>query len=215
MRPRVLGVIPARGNSKRVPGKNLRLLHGRPLIAWTIEAAKQAKSLTDWVVSTEDRKIADVAISYGAHVLNRPANLSRDETTSGEVLLHALDAMEIDSEPYDVVVCLHPTSPIRNPEHIDEAVGRLEHSPSGYVSSVKTLPEKRHCNVFAGHWERGGAVLNASIYAMKADALRRTGDHTSTETSWFEMDRYHSLDVDEEIDLKIAELYMSWAMAER
>jgi CMP-N-acetylneuraminic acid synthetase len=73
--------------------------------------------LTDWVVSTEDREIADLALSYGALVVERPEYLARDDSTSGAVARHALGWMEVDREPYDMVVLLHPTSPIRDPKH--------------------------------------------------------------------------------------------------
>jgi CMP-N,N'-diacetyllegionaminic acid synthase len=224
--PRVLGVIPARGGSKRVPRKNLRLLNGKPLIWYTIEAAKQAKRLTDWVVSTEDKEIADLALSYGAFVVERPEDLAQDDTTSGAVVRHALDWMEVDRGPYDIVMCLHPTSPIRDPKHIDEAVERLWNSDLSHIASVVRLPTKGHRNT--GVWTHGkspdGALrygrfdgvmdaqymLNASIYGMKRNwfVAHDFPTHVWTPCVALEMDRFHSLDVDEEIDLEIAGLYL-------
>jgi CMP-N,N'-diacetyllegionaminic acid synthase len=190
--PRVLGVIPARGGSKRVPRKNLRLLNDRPLIWYTIEAAKQAKRLTDWVVSTEDREIANLALSYGAFVVKRPEDLALDDTTSGAVARHALDWMEVDRAPYDIVVLLHPTSPIRDPKHIDEAVEKLWNSNAQSLASVDCRKRTyRH---------------NASIYAWRRDW--RGNQHYSDESIPFLMDARHSLDVDTEDDLKIAGVYL-------
>jgi CMP-N,N'-diacetyllegionaminic acid synthase len=211
---RTLGVIPARGGSKRIPRKNLRLLCGKPLIWYTIEAAKQAKRLTDWVVSTEDKEIADLALSYGAFVVKRPDSLAEDDTTSGAVVRHALDWMEVDREPYDMVVLLHPTSPIRDPKHIDEAVEKLWAEP--YVdtlASVVELPQKSHHNVWDGSdpfsWMYGGYMLNASIYAMKRDWFLQNNTHTEPFSCvQLVMDRFHSLDVDEEADLAIAGVYL-------
>jgi CMP-N,N'-diacetyllegionaminic acid synthase len=213
---RTLGVIPARGGSKRIPRKNLRLLCGKPLIWYTIEAAKQAKRLTDWVVSTEDKEIADLALSYGAFVVKRPDSLAEDDTTSGAVVRHALDWMEVDREPYDMVVLLHPTSPIRDPKHIDEAVEKLGASPLDTLASVYKLPQKSHANVVAvGEWASPIdhqywplALLNASIYAMKRDWFLQNNKHTDSVSVPLVMDRFHSLDVDEEADLAIAGVYL-------
>jgi CMP-N,N'-diacetyllegionaminic acid synthase len=217
--PRVLGVIPARGNSKRVPRKNLRLLCGKPLIWHTIEAAKQAKRLTDWVVSTEDMEIASLALSYGAHVVKRPEELAHDDTTSGAVVRHALDWMEEDRDPYDIVMLLHPTSPIRDPKHIDEAVDLLWRSKLDTLASVCILPRKAHENVKCLTNGRlidraycedvwANCILNGSIYAMKRDWFLQNNKHTHTVSVPLVMDRYHSLDVDEEADLAIAGVYL-------
>jgi CMP-N,N'-diacetyllegionaminic acid synthase len=212
---RTLGVIPARGGSKRIPRKNLRLLCGKPLIWYTIEAAKQAKRLTDWVVSTEDKEIADLALSYGAFVVKRPDSLAEDDTTSGAVVRHALDWMEVDRDPYDMVVLLHPTSPIRDPKHIDEAVEKLWRSDSKTLASVCQLPRKTHRNLFEIENDRLWTVdsdrtymLNASIYAMKRDWFLQNNKHTGDLSVPLVMDRFHSLDVDEEADLAIAGVYL-------
>jgi CMP-N-acetylneuraminic acid synthetase len=96
MAARYLGVIPARGGSKRIPGKNTKLLGGVPLISYTIRAAQESKLLDDYFVSTEDPKIRDLALSYGCPVLHRPLSLAQDESTTGEVAAHAVEAMESD-----------------------------------------------------------------------------------------------------------------------
>jgi CMP-N,N'-diacetyllegionaminic acid synthase len=212
--PRVLGVIPARGGSKRVPRKNLRLLCGKPLIWYTIEAAKQAKRLTDWVVSTEDREIADLALSYGSFVVKRPEELARDDTTSGAVVRHALDWMEEDGSRYDMVMLLHPTSPIRDPKHIDEAVTKLWASRFDTLASVRMLPKTTKCllngvifdRVHEGEW--ANCTYNASIYAMKRGWFLSNNKHTDSVSVPLVMDRFHSLDVDEEADLAIAGVYL-------
>jgi CMP-N,N'-diacetyllegionaminic acid synthase len=223
--PSVLGVIPARGGSKRVPRKNLRLVNGEPLLAYTIRAAQQAKRLTDWVVSTEDQEIANLALSYGAFVVQRPESLAHDDTTSGAVVRHALDWME-DGRRYDMVVLLHPTSPIRDPKHIDQAIDLLWNSELNYLASVQDLPRKGHRNL--GMWTHGHTpsdglrygrfdasldsthMLNASIYAIKRDAFIKHNSHVWTPCVALEMDRLHSLDIDEELDLKMAELFLGW-----
>lgn len=184
----MLGIIPARGGSKRILRKNLRLLKGCPLISYTIRAAQQAKSLTDWIVSTEDHEIEQVAHSYGAHVLKRPIRLAQDDTPSIAVCKHALEAMD---EPYDIVVLLHPTSPIRDASHIDEAVSILAQSNAPSLASV--ICRKR------------SYVHNASIYAMKTPL---PANHYSDESIPYLMDHRHSIDIDTEDDLMIAAHYL-------
>ena len=213
---RTLGVIPARGGSKRVPRKNLRQIRGVPLIGYTIRACQAATSLTDWLVSTDDEEIANVALSYGAFVIGQP--MASDTSTSGEVCRYALDLMEDFNPPYDIIMCLHPTSPIRDPEHIDQAVDALSRSQLETLASVYMLPRKPFENVKCltnGRLVEGSediwanCVYNASIYAMKRRFLLATNQHTSTISVPLVMDRFHSLDVDEEIDLKIAELFIN------
>ena len=105
----ILGVIPARGGSNCVPRKNVRLLCGKPLIAWSIEAADASSLLDRYVVSTKDSKIAEIAINYGAQVMDRPQELATDEADTLPVLLHVLEQIEAT-----IVVLLQLTSPIRD-----------------------------------------------------------------------------------------------------
>jgi CMP-N,N'-diacetyllegionaminic acid synthase len=206
----VLGVIPARGGSKRVPRKNLRLLCGKPLIEWTINAAKASK-LTKWVVSTEDYEIGRVAADLGSHVIRRPDVLAQDETSSGDVLAHALEWC--GSEDFGLAICLHPTSPIRDPEHINQAIDLLQTFDS--VASVREIPRKAHPNVkvmvdgaLCTLTDSPVYVLNASIYGMSRERLLRTRSHAADVSAPIVMDDAHSVDIDEEQDFAIAEAYM-------
>jgi CMP-N,N'-diacetyllegionaminic acid synthase len=190
MVPKVLGVIPARGGSKRVKKKNLRSLCGKPLIQWTIEAANQAKSLTTWVVSSEDYQIGEVSVNLGAYVIRRPEELADDLASSDSVALHALDWMGGD---FDIVCLLHPTSPVRDPKHIDEAVSMLWASAAPSLASVEYAKRSyRH---------------NAAIYAAKVPFNTLYNDKTIP----FLMDRRHSIDIDDEDDFRIAELFLKEA----
>lgn len=117
----VLAVIPARGGSKGIPRKNIKKLAGKPLIGWTIEAAKKADCIDRIVVSTDDEEISNVAIEFGAEVpFHRPANLSTDEAPGVSTALHALNNLP----GYDWILLLQPTSPLRAIEDID-AIWRL------------------------------------------------------------------------------------------
>ena len=123
----ILAIIPARGGSKGIPGKNIKDLNGKPLIAWTIDAAKKSKHITRTIVSTDDEAIAAIAREYGAEVpFLRPTEISGDLATDVEFLTHALNHLK-ETEGYepDVVLRLPPTSPLRTAAHIDEGIDVL------------------------------------------------------------------------------------------
>lgn len=114
-----LALIPARGGSKGLPRKNLAGLRGKPLIAWTIEAALNAETLSRVFVSTEDAEIAEVATRHGATVIDRPEALAADDTRTEDVVLHALDQLGAGGELEKHFALLQPTSPLRTAKHID------------------------------------------------------------------------------------------------
>lgn len=136
---KILAIIPARGGSKRVPRKNIRLLGGKPLIAYTIEHAKQSKYINRVIVSTEDEEIAKVAKEWGAEVpFMRPEELAGDTIVDFPVFEHALNWLK-ENEGYepDVVVQLRPTSPLRKVEDVDAAIALLFANPD--ADSVRTV----------------------------------------------------------------------------
>jgi CMP-N-acetylneuraminic acid synthetase len=117
---KILAIIPARGGSKRLKDKNIMSLDGKPLIAYTITAAKESKYFDDVVVSTDSQKIAEVAQTFGANVpFVRPDYLAEDETRSIDVVTHTINSLQTK---YDIVVLLQPTSPLRTVEDIDNAI---------------------------------------------------------------------------------------------
>ncbi len=138
---KIIAIIPARGGSKRIPRKNVKVLGGKPLIAWTIEHAKKSKHINRIVVSTDDQETAAVATSYGAEVpFMRPSELAEDMTPDLPVFQHALVWLK-ENEEYvpDVVVQLRPTSPLRSVEDVDAAIELLLAHPE--VDSVRTVIE--------------------------------------------------------------------------
>jgi CMP-N,N'-diacetyllegionaminic acid synthase len=139
---RTLGVIPARGGSKGIPHKNLAPVGGRPLLAYTADAARGSR-LSRTCVSTDDPAIADAARRFGLDVpFMRPAALAADETPMLPVLRHAVAAMAADGFAADVVVLLQPTSPFRRAEHIDRAIELLDESGADSVVSVVEVPHQ-------------------------------------------------------------------------
>jgi CMP-N,N'-diacetyllegionaminic acid synthase len=230
MRPKVLGVIPARGSSKRLPNKNIRMLAGKPLVAWTIEAAKKAKRLTDWLVSSDGSLIIDVAKKYGAPVpFIRPVELATDTVRNIAVVSHALKFMETKMHiTYDIIVLLQPTSPIRNPDHIDEAVDRLWHSNLDSAVSVKGPFKKRdpilkairngiledYCPVDDPANVEPFYLYNAALYAVKRDYFAEHNKLISPRQIPLIMDPIYSVDVDTKADFLMAETYLNYLAKE-
>ncbi|MBI3049012.1 MAG: methyltransferase domain-containing protein [Acidobacteria bacterium] len=139
----VLGVVPARGGSKAIPGKNLAPVAGRPLLAYTADAARASKRLTRVVVSTDDAAIAEAARALGLEVpFLRPAGLAADDTPMLPVLQHAVRELARGGFAADAVVLLQPTSPLRRAEHIDRAIELLEQTGADSIVSVVEVPHQ-------------------------------------------------------------------------
>lgn len=144
---KILGVIPARGGSKGVPRKNIKLLGGKPLIAYTIKEALKSK-LTRVIVSTEDKEIADIAKTYGADIpFMRPAALALDGSSTIEVVLHIIDELSKKNEFYDAICILQPTTPFRTASDIETCIMKFITSKSDSLISVREVPTH-----FNPHW---------------------------------------------------------------
>jgi CMP-N-acetylneuraminic acid synthetase len=190
----MLAVIPARGGSKGLPGKNIRPLAGLPLIAHSIALARACPQIARTIVSTDSSAIADVARSFGADVpFVRPAELAQDDTPMWPVLRHALEAVEREEQrEYPYVLLLDPTSPGRLPEHVAGAWETIEKSPEADgivgVSRLEFNPIW-HCVVKRDGWMQdlipGGAMyarrqdvptvyrINATLYLWRSAFVRR------------------------------------------
>ena len=139
----VLGVVPARGGSKGIPNKNLAMLAGRPLLAYTVDALRTSRRLSRCIVSTDDVGIADAARTLGLDVpFMRPAELASDDTPMLPVLLHAAREVARAGLAVDAVVLLQPTSPLRRATHIDAAIDLLESTGADSVVSVVDVPHQ-------------------------------------------------------------------------
>ena len=155
---RLLAIIPARSGSKRLPRKNILDLAGKPLIAWTIEAALESKYIDRIVVSTDSKEISSISRKYGADVpFMRPDELATDETTSIDVVLHQLDQLEECNDSYSYVILLQPTSPLRTAENIDESVELLKSRNSDAVISVCKV---EHSPLWCNTIPADGSLLN-------------------------------------------------------
>ena len=171
----ILGIITARGGSKGVPGKNLKLLAGRPLLAYTIDSARACPALDRIILSTEDEAIAAVGRSLGVEVpFIRPAELSRDDTPHLPVIQHAAAWMR-DQQGYrpDAVMVLQPTSPLRTAADISAAIALLESSGADSVVSVSEVPTHSHPSRTLRVDATGHAVLFATGEPVRKRINRR------------------------------------------
>lgn len=220
---RVLAIIPARGGSKELKGKNIKELLGKPLIVWTIEAAKKSRFITEIVVSTDSSDIQKIASDNGIECNSlRPAELSLDTSTSFEVIAYELSK----KRDFDVVCMLQPTSPIRNEEDIDMAfdtflssnatscvsINKIEEVPfwtfkrskMGYL--VPLFPSRyfnRRRQDLPDVYALNGAIYISSI----VDFLNNKG-FISNRTVPFEMSVERSVDIDTVLDFEAAESYL-------
>lgn len=214
----IVGIIPARGGSKGIPRKNLYNFCGKPLIAYTIEAALNSKYINKVVLSTEDAEIEAVAKEYGAEVIKRPPELARDETKTAPVLVQVVDELKKIGYIPDVVVTLQPTSPLRTAETIDKIIEKLENCDCDSVFSgnkvFKYMPRwdrdengqlkamydyhlrPRRQDVKEFCYEENGAV-----YAIKYNAFEKYQDMLGNRVEVVEMDEFESAELDTQFDL--------------
>lgn len=196
----ILGITPARGGSKGIPRKNLKPLCGKPLIAWTFEAAKASRLLDRYVVSTEDKEIAEEARRAGIEVIERPEELATDEASTLSVLQHVLTAV-----PADVLVLLQATSPIRNPDLIDRCIQRfLETKAESLATGFMCKYVEYGKNELKRQDIPGFFYDDGNVYMMRADLVRK-GDRYGTRIERVLLDREQNVEIDDEFDFWLAE----------
>lgn len=224
MNPKILAIIPARGGSKGVPRKNIRYLAGKPLIAWTIEEAKKSKYITKLILSSEDEEIIKVAREYGCEVpFVRPIELAQDHTSGIEPVLHAIE----NCPGYDYVVLLQPTSPFRTVEDIDGCIEKVLNHNADFCVSV-SVPDKSPYWMYSVN-NKGILkhifnkkeiplrrqelpkiyALNGAIYVAKIEKFIIEQSFLTSNTLSYVMKKEKSLDIDNEIDFKIAEVLIN------
>ncbi len=233
---KILAIIPARGGSKSIPGKNIKLLLGKPLIAWTIEEAKKSKYITRLIVSTDSQEIVDIAKSYGAEIpFLRPPEISGDIATDIEFLTHALDFLK-EKENYEpeIVLRLPPTSPLRTAVHIDEGIKKLLDTPEAdAVRPIVEAPKhpyklwkisddnkwlepflsKELTNFDEPHNLPRQLFPKVYIHTgamdvMKIRAIREQKSTSGKKLAYFFMRAEDSINIDSPLDFEIAEILM-------
>lgn len=196
----ILGVTPARGGSCGVLRKNIKLLCGKPLIAWTIEVAQTARRLDRYLVSTEDGEIAAVARRWGAEVLERPAVLATDEATTLSVLQDVVARV-----PADVVVLLQATSPIREAGLIDRCIERfLESGADSLATGFLSKQVPYGSSSLRRQDLQGFFCDDGNVYVIKGDLLR-VGDRYGRRVEQVLLDREQNLEIDDPFDFWMAE----------
>ena len=224
-----IAIIPARGGSKRLPGKNLMEIAGKPLITWTVEAAIGSGMFERIIVSTDSQDIAGTATEAGAEVpFLRPAEISADDTSSADVVRHLLISQEMNkNDRYSHFVLLQPTSPLRKTENITEAIELLEKKNADAVISVcrtehsplwsNTLPEDMNMQNFLKpeiqktpsqsrpqYFRLNGALYICSIKKFLEEGSLFLKDNIYA----YLMSRRDSIDIDDDVDFDLAEIYL-------
>lgn len=234
--PKVLGVIPARAGSKGVVGKNLRPVAGEPLIAHAIRAAKESRRLTAYLVTTDGVDIAEAARQRDCPVVLRPPELAADETPMPPVLRHALEQAEAEhGHRFDALVLLQPTSPIRTGDDIDAVIAMLlDEGELDSVISVCPVEDEHPARMYrlddAGRMEPLWPDLemsrrqdlpalyhrNGALYATRRRVLVDEGVIVGRRRRAYVMPREHLVNIDDERDLKIAEVVVGeWLRGRR
>lgn len=223
----ILALIPARGGSKGLPNKNILEICGKPLITHTIKYALNSKYIDDVIVSTDSKKIADIAIESGAEIpFMRPDYLATDKATSHDVYLYTLKELkEKYGREYKAMIVLQPTSPLRNTEDIDNAIELFKEKKADSVISVTKaeipiawyrkvdenlfLSELKESNDFSGRQDFEELFLpNGAIYIFDIENFLKTKKFYTDKTFAYVMEKEKSIDIDDVYDFMLAKEIM-------
>lgn len=226
MKSNIIGIIPARGGSKSIPRKNIKILNGKPLIKYTIDAANNSKLLTDFYVSSEDKEILSLAKKFGVKTICRPAELAEDTTPMVPVLQHAINFLEPKIGKIDILVLLQPTTPFRLSKDIDEAIKLLQISGA---DSVITLVQVSDCHPARMYRLDGNKMIsiwgdkykykrrqdlppiylrNGAVYAYQRHTIMEQQAQEGRDSRGLIIPPERSINIDKTIDFKIAEIML-------
>lgn len=202
---KILAVIPARGGSKGVPRKNIKLINGKPLLVWSVLAAKNSKYIDKIIVSTEDKEIAGIASAAGAEILDRPVRFATDGASNVQVLQHAISKLP----EYEIVVLLQPTSPLRTGELIDKAVERFfqkqaDTLATGYICKDYEWGTK---NNIPRQKLKGWFYDDGNIYVHKLSHIKK-GNWVGKKLERMIIDRFYNFEIDDMVDFCVVENLM-------
>lgn len=221
----MLAIIPARGGSKGLPGKNIKLLCGKPLIVHTIEAAMACESIDRIILSTDDKEIAQIAGQYDIDIpFMRPKELAQDDSLAIDNYLYTVERLNTEcSGNYEEIIALLPTSPLRTAEDIDSAVELFQKKNA---DSIISCTEMAHPFLWAKKIDKNGKIgnyfdtsirnknrqefkpayiPNGSIYILKYSLLKKEHTYYSDKTYAYVMPSERSIDIDTELDFRFAE----------
>lgn len=224
---KILAIIPARGKSKRLPHKNIKIMAGKPLIAYTIIAARKSRHINRIIVSTENRKIAEISKKYGAEVLKRPKSLAKDNIEVRDVVLSVLKVLEKEKYIPELVVILQPTSPLKTGRNIDEAIENFSKNKNKCEVSIsvcetkyplqwlfrvrkKILKPLFSYNCFSENSQGKEKIYvpNGAIYIAKSRIFKKNKNLNSKKILPYFMPKETIIDIDDKLDFAIAEKLM-------
>ena len=217
-----ISVILARGGSKGIPNKNLKLVNKQPLIHWSITSSIDSKHITQTFVSSDSKDILSCAKNRGVNIIKRPKVLSQDSTSSADSLEHAMKKISEHFKP-KYIVLLQPTSPLRTSKHIDEACLKILKEKTNSLISVREI-NKKYLKILTSY-EEGlledptngkfafmrrqdlpkAFLPNGAIYIVKLKNFLKSKNFIGNSTSFYQMDKISSLDIDKVSDIKKAE----------
>lgn len=221
-RLKIMGLVPARGGSKRLPGKNMKEFRGKPLIYWTLNAAKESSVLDVIAVSSDMPETLDFAEDWGAFCIRRPPELATDTANSADVAIHAMAEVERSGRDIDALMLLQPTSPLRTSSDIVDAVERMTSmNADSVISVVEVSPHPALCHPLSSA-QRMDQFLrnkllskseslaphyyyNGALYLVAKSYLVERRSFVSPETVGLIMPRERSIDIDTEADFVMAE----------
>lgn len=221
----ILAIIPARGGSKGIPYKNIKLLAGKPLIQYSIDVALEAESIDKVIVSTDDKKISSVAEQPGVEVVLRPQNLAEDDSLVIDTIRHVLKVKKENDKIFDIVVLLEPTSPLRKPSDVDKAVKILQEKSADSLATFSEtdvpptriweidkdipIPLLKDSDPFLPRQkQKVGYALNGLVYVLKTSTLLLNQSATSLllgKKLALITPSFRKLDIDTEFDFSMAE----------
>lgn len=222
---KILALIPARGGSKGIKDKNIISLVGKPLIAYSIEAAKHSKYIDDIVVTTDSEKIAEISKQYGASIpFMRPIELAADTSKTIDAVLHAIKTLKTMGKEYDILVLLQPTQPLRTNKDIDKAIEVYYKNKENGLVSVSPVDDSP---LLIRSITQDGKLINllvqnstcrrqdmpiyykvnGCIYINKIDEINENTSFNDNKIPFIMM-KEHSIDIDELSDLCMAEYYL-------
>lgn len=225
----VLAFIPARGGSKGLPGKNIKELCGKPLIAWSIEQAFKSKYVDKVFVSTDSEEIANIAKESGANVpFLRPVELATDDSPTSDAIIHALEQLSLQGESYDYVALLEPTSPLRKPNDIDDAINLIVQNTGAdclvsvgevhmeHPIIVKKIDEKGFVTPYMSNITKIHQRQQADeayfpygvVYISKVSEFKKKQTFYTEKTIPYFIERWQNYEIDDQLDFYIVEQIM-------
>lgn len=222
----IVCLIPARGGSKGVKKKNIKKINDKPLIGWTLEEVKKSKYINDIYVSTEDVEISETSKEFGAKVIKRDEALALDTTSTMEVVIDFIEQLKRRSIEFNHLLLLQCTSPLRTVDHIDEAIEFYLNNVDKYDSLISVVEQEEHPylsrkigsdgvledfiefdkNTYYRRQDYPKVYhINGAIYIAKVDVLLEERNFETKRTYGYIMDKISSVDIDDEMDFKVAE----------